>query len=275
MPMKIGCAAWGFREQNFQQYFFNASKLGLKRLEVSCIPEVRMHLSTFGTPLYLDTVRKAQNYAHVQLVALAAKTDFSQTDPVRLQKEFDILDRVLENAKALQVGIVRVFAGFAEPCDETLERHIAHSLRRAGQLAAPRNVTLVVQNYHGIASAPDRLERLMRQAEHPAVRLCFDPACYLQNNIDPLAALRQTKPWVAYVHLKDFKKGKGFCPLGKGDLNYQALLDALKDFNGYGMIAAEEPATASEDTADSLVYLEKQGLFAEGATPPAEDAPKI
>ncbi len=80
---------------------------------------------------------------------------------------------------------------------------------------------------------------------------------------DPAQMIREHADRIKYVHLKDLSCDPfAFLPLGEGELDMSAILEALAEINYDGWISVEldshpDPKAAA---AESFRYLDSQGV---------------
>ncbi|OAN76630.1 sugar phosphate isomerase [Jannaschia sp. EhC01] len=75
---------------------------------------------------------------------------------------------------------------------------------------------------------------------HTSIHFCPDTAHLAAGGCDVPALIRQWADRISYVHLKGFQSDPfAFTPLGQGDLDMSAIVDALKDTEFNGWIATE------------------------------------
>ncbi len=105
---------------------------------------------------------------------------------------------------------------------------------------------------------PEETEKLFSLTDPDVVGLCFDTGHYRFGGGDPLAGLKQHAGRVWHVHFKDCDPavaarsrsegwdytqsvGQGvFCELGRGDVDFPAILSWLKDRGYEGWIVVEQ-----------------------------------
>ncbi|MBI2925316.1 MAG: TIM barrel protein [Verrucomicrobia bacterium] len=111
----------------------------------------------------------------------------------------------------------------------------------------------------GFVEAPWEIEQFMRTTDPKLVGLCFDTGHYkFGGGADPLQGLRQFRERIWHVHFKDCSptarqrsqlegwdyfdslKHGIFCELGKGDVNFAAIADELRQTNYQGWIVVEQ-----------------------------------
>jgi inosose dehydratase len=135
----------------------------------------------------------------------------------------------------------------------------------------------------GFVETPDEIARLLDLTDPKLVGLCFDTGHYRFGGGDPLEGLRRHRERTWHVHFKDCSpsvhelsraeswdyfgslKHGIFCELGKGGVDFAAVIDQLRRTNYSGWIVVEqdvlpgmgEPKTFAQRNRE---YLRKLGL---------------
>ncbi|MBL8862528.1 MAG: TIM barrel protein [Planctomycetes bacterium] len=119
---------------------------------------------------YLDGLKQRASDAGVRilLVMIDAEGELGHADPGERQKSVQNHLRWLEAAKRLGCHSIRVNAGGTGPRDEHARR-AAESLAKLGDLAAPLDLSVIVENHGGPSSDGAWLAGVMRLAAHPRV----------------------------------------------------------------------------------------------------------
>ena len=136
----------------------------------------------------------------------------------------------------------------------------------------------------GYIEFDDEIQMMLDDISYETVGLCLDTGHLYYSKMDPLKWISDCKDWIDYLHFKDidpmiYKEvmeehirffeacAKGvMCPIGKGIIDYPAILSLLKrmDYHGYITIEQErDPRHAGsslEDVKQSLDYLKKTGF---------------
>ena len=125
-----------------------------------------------------------------------------------------------------------VVSAFSEAgADDT--GHVAEALRRAGEAAARRGVTLTVLNEVDMAHATGTaLAGLLTAVAHPSVQAAWDPAAAAQAGEDPQAGLQALAGHVGFVRCCNVAaQGAGWRPasLHEGIVDWPAQLQTLHD----------------------------------------------
>jgi inosose dehydratase len=141
---------------------------------------------------------------------------------------------------------------------------VNHIARRVKEEAGLRTV------FHPHCStwieAPHEVARLLDLTDPELVGLCLDTGHYRFGGGDPVEAVRKHADRIWHVHFKDchpdvadqarqegweynYAVGKGlFCELGKGEVDFAAVLNALNEINYDGWVVIEQDVLPSMGT---------------------------
>ena len=144
----------------------------------------------------------------------------------------DEYKRILEYADILGAKKIRLFSFY--PIEgESEETTLARSLERLDAFCelAPEGITLCHENEkHIYGETPEKCLKLHQAL--PQLRAVFDPANFVQCNVDTKAAWELLKDYVDYLHIKDARlDNHKVVPAGKGDGN---LPYVIKDYLARG-----------------------------------------
>jgi inosose dehydratase len=135
----------------------------------------------------------------------------------------------------------------------------------------------------GLVETPEEVEQLLELTDASLLGLCFDTGHYAFGGGDPVSGLRRHAERIWHVHFKDhepqvharsqeegwdyFKSVRQgiFCELGKGDVDFPAIVAELRKMEYEGWIVVEQdvhPGMGSpkESAQRNRAYLEKIGL---------------
>lgn len=160
-------------------------------------------------------------------------------------------ERAIKAAHILNSSYIRVFS-FYPPSDEPTADPASYRdevLRRVREMTAraeKAGVVLVHENEKDIYG--DIIERnvdLLRSVDNQHFRSVLDPANYLQCEQIPYPdAYEATKPWLAYVHVKDVRPDGTLAVAGDGAARWPDLLQRLRT-DGYSGFLTLEPHLAA------------------------------
>lgn len=243
-------------------FLLKAKELGY---DAVMIMAKRPHLS----PLDYDAAARKRLKARIRelgltLAALAGYSDFTAgidkpgIPNVEIQAAY--VGEVARLARDLDCGMVRIFTGYERPGIPYDRQYAAvvDGLKLAGNEAARHGVTLVVQNHHDIALHHDAMLWLMREVDHPNVKVGWDAWSPTLEKLTP-AEIRQSvlamKPYIVntiaaqyrrqarfhyvheltnYVRQEDVLRATSLLD-PKGIIDYRAFIAALREigYRGY------------------------------------------
>ena len=152
-----------------------------------------------------------------------------------LERDFephmDAYKRIVEYAYVLGAKRIRMFSFYAAPDDsaEATEEKVFEGLRRFCDYA-PDDIILCHENEKKIyAETPETCLKILKA--FPKIRAVFDPANFVQCNVDTLKAWNMLKDYVDYMHIKDAIADGTVVPAGKGIGNVPAI---VKDYLAKG-----------------------------------------
>lgn len=162
--------------------------------------------------------------------------------------------RTLELADILGAENIRLFSFFtpAENRDSYKDK-VIERLGTFCEIAKGSGITLCHENEKGIyGDIPERCLEIHKAL--PEMKAIFDPANYVQCEVDTLKAWEMIKPYIKYLHIKDALADGSVVPAGKGIGNVKFVLDEFKKIGG-NSVTVEPHLTVF----DGLKGLEKEG----------------
>ena len=160
----------------------------------------------------------------------------------------------LELADILGAENIRLFSFFTSAENRgSYKDKVIERLGAFCEIAKGSGITLCHENEKGIyGDIPERCLEIHKAL--PEMKAIFDPANYVQCEVDTLKAWEMIKPYVKYLHIKDALADGNVVPAGKGIGNVKFILD---DYirNGGDSVTVEPHLTVF----DGLKALEKEG----------------
>ena len=201
-----------------------------------------------------EEVRKKLDDAGLRVWTIGSpigKIDIEKDDFTLHTEKFK---RTLELADILGAENIRLFSFFtpAENRDSYKDK-VIERLGAFCEIAKGSGITLCHENEKGIyGDIPERCLEIHKAL--PEMKAIFDPANYVQCEVDTLKAWEMIKPYVKYLHIKDALADGKVVPAGKGIGNVKFILD---DYirNGGDSVTVEPHLTVF----DGLKALEKEG----------------
>jgi len=159
---------------------------------------------------------------------------------------------------------------------------------RAEQIAtAVRDATGLRTAFHphcaGYVETPSELDALMQRTDPDVLGLCLDTGHLTYGGGDPVAAIRRYGDRIRHVHLKDgsaevMRRARAeawdyrravreglFCELGRGSVDFPAILDELRRAEYDGWLVVEQDivaglGTPAESAARNRAFLRALGV---------------
>ncbi len=162
-------------------------------------------------------------------------------------EHFDRFKVAVDAAEFFQAPFIRLFSYYPAggegkgPIDPHRDE-ILNRFRQKVEYLAGRSITLLHENEKGIyGDIGRRCVDLMQSIDSPKLRSAFDFANFVQVGDDPRDNWPGLKPYTAYIHIKDAKRGSGqVVPAGEGDGGIDRILaDAYA--GGYRGFLSLEP----------------------------------
>jgi inosose dehydratase len=205
-----------------------------------------------------DDFRQLLAETALQLVAVYSGANF--VFPEILEEELWRIDRAASLASRFGAEHLVVGGGAQRARGTTDDDYarLAESLDRVVAIAAEHRLAA---SYHPhlttITESPAQIEQVMARSR---INFCPDTAHLVAGGGDPAELIRRYAERIVYVHLKDFSADPfAFLPLGKGELDFRAILEELDraEYDGWITIELDAYDGAPGDAArESRHYLE-------------------
>jgi 3-oxoisoapionate decarboxylase len=145
---------------------------------------------------------------------------------------------------------------------------IVKDLQKEIPLLEAANVTLAIENHFDLD--PMQLAWVIKEINHPLVRVCIDPLNSMTLLWGVNETLEQLLPFVVSTHIKDVvleRQGAGFyikgCPIGEGLANAENYLKTIYESNPSCNMFIEQwmdQEKTTEATLETELYWVKHGL---------------
>ncbi len=228
---------------SFEQKLETAAKVGLESVELvgehtswSDADIRRMLKLAQSLELGMDTLSAVPNWG---------KMPVSMVDPALREGMLKEVQKNIVMAQKLEIPMLLLMSGNAIP-GRTYEQQYASLLegcKRAGDLAAKANVTLIVEplnnkvNHKGffLATCVEGL-KLIKETDNPHVRLLFDIYHEQVQVGNVTRTIVEAAPYVSVFHVAD---NPGRNDPGTGEMNYENIYKAIRKTGYLGYITME------------------------------------
>lgn len=269
-----GLAAWGLRELILDEQLALTRRVGADLLELSIDNTPRDALRPGADASAIRRVREAFAASGVRLVCGCTGSDFTAGDPAR---EVERVCEIIRIAGALDLQVLRIFAGFASDSAVTAEafEQVLKALTAVRECADREELVLCVETHGGVRVEADGAlthfhslttrTDCWRKILQTGVAMTYDPANLAAAGVpEPEAFYCLFREHVRYIHLKDFRDvpgGVAPAACGEGRLDWQALKAALRDYDGPAVIEYEIPDDVEDGMRRSLAFLDRIGMI--------------
>lgn len=194
-------------------------KIGADGIEIVVQDGYRSGIPCACPAEVLQEVKACADAHGIRVICLTPYNSFfNSLDEEQRQSELAAIRTVADACEYLGAKYIRIYGGNlqAEDTDNLPQRWdaLVRSLRELGDYVQKKDVTLVVENhFNTMAVSAKNSADLMRDVNHPAVRILYDQAnLTFTENEDYLTAIPTQQECVAYMHVKDlvFIEGRSF-----------------------------------------------------------------
>jgi len=251
--LKLSFATLGCPDWTLEQIVENAAKMGydavdfrglLDTLDITACPK-------FTTGLSATKRLFADNGVAISGIATSAR--FAVEDETELEKNFDEARRNMALAAELgttgaRAPVLRVYGGRVPDGHsiDTILPLLTENLRKIGDEAENYGVTLALETHDDWTDSAV-FGRLMREVDHPRVRVLWDLHHPYRTNAEAAAdTYRNIGAYTVSIHVKDSVPaadgGHQYVALGEGDVPLQEMLALLVDggYDGYAILEWEK-----------------------------------
>ncbi len=234
---------------------------------------------------FLDRVKAALERHKLAMPMFCCSPDFTQLDPILLQREIDCEKRMIEITSFFGGRFCRVLSGQRRP-GLTRENGVAQVVRVFRDLlpfAEQHGVVLTMENhykdnywqYPEFAQKSDVFVEIVEQIDSPWFGVNFDPSNTILAGEDPLALLERVKHCVVTMHasdrylksgtIEDLRKEEdsvGYASrlshgvIGKGMNDYDTIFSTLNSVGFRSWISIEDGLGGMDELRESVDFLQ-------------------
>jgi sugar phosphate isomerase/epimerase len=178
----------------------------------------------------VDALAAQLSDAGLTMPSLCLPCDFVQSEEAAMRQAVDAAVERMEVALALGCKLLMLSPGGRKQgwAFDDIRASIAEGMALLCERATPHSVTVTTENHGGMAALRGKVEHLREFKERaPHLMLTYDSGNFVLADEDPLAALHGLLPWIAHVHLKDWKRASPRAPKTSRSIvgqRYEAVL---------------------------------------------------
>jgi sugar phosphate isomerase/epimerase len=167
------------------------------------------------------------------------------------KKDYDELKRAIPRMKKFNTKYIRVMSWPNDPDnpydEEKWAEEVIKRMKELTKMAEDAGIIIVHENCSGWGGlSAENMIRLVKEINSPNFKLLYDTGNVLHYNkgTDPWDFYIKVKPYIEYVHIKDYNKEEKATFPGEGEAKVKEILTDLKK-SGYKGFVSIEPHIAS------------------------------
>jgi hydroxypyruvate isomerase len=186
--------------------------------------------------MHMDTILASRDWV---------KRPVSLVNPAHREAFLADIRHAITWAQKLDVPQIILMSGNIQPglTHEAQYSSLVESAKRATDLAAAADVTLIIENLNSkvnhpgyfLTSAAEAL-KAVKEVDHPRFRFLYDLYHEYVQNGDPLPVMKEAEPYVAVYHVAD---APGRHDPGTGEMKWTDLYTAIGKSSYAGYVALE------------------------------------
>lgn len=238
--MKTSFSTLGCPEWTLEQIAQNAKAYGYDGVELRTHTDGN-HFSPDASPDEARRVAQMFVDAGAPVSSIMGYTRFAFTDNAEVQKNQELMRKLIGLAETMKVKAIRTFLGQV-PKDSSHEAMIetaGAALKPLAEEAGKRGVTIAIETHDDWRSPKNLLALLKRVGAKKGIAVVYDIFNCFVTGDKWTDTYREIKPHILYCHVKDGYLGLDgkwhYIAFGAGDLPYRDVLKKLKKdgFKGY------------------------------------------
>ncbi len=237
------------------------SEIGFKYVELITVPGFVEHISVIPEEAK-KTAEMCKKYG-VELYAIAGHGRMLKEDTVEKFKQ------VIDIASLLGVNYIDTDAG--EIKDESDKERFYKDMEILADYAAEKGISIGIETHGNWCNCGKIASEVVKRINRSNVKITYDPAnTIFYGDTRPEEDIEYAVPYIGHLHVKDKRGGKGvwdFPALGEGEINFDKIFGALKDFKGNMSLEIEldgekNPLDVVNDAVKrSYEFMKKYGLI--------------
>ena len=221
-----------FPAENWKDEFELASDAGLACIEW-IYEKSKNSLNPLETEKGIKEIKEITKQTGVRVSSICADYYMSEMlvtlDGAANEKVVSHLAWLISQSKKLNVNhIVLPFVDASSLASQTHVETVTKILR----FVIPHAVRHEVEIHLEADLSPKLFRKLLKEIDHPSVRVKFDIGNSAALGYDPIEELRELSPYLGSIHVKDRLLGGGSVPLGSGNADFKTCFRLLKNI-GY------------------------------------------
>ena len=226
-------------------------ELNMEYLEIRGVDGI--NVADFSDEM-IERIKKELSENNIKISSIGSpigKYDINEDLEIQIKK----VKRVIEIAKKFDTKYIRIFSYFMKK--EEFSKYRNEVIRRLSEfvkIAEAEDVILLHENEKDIfGENAENCKYIFDSIKSPNLKGVFDPANFVQCEVDTLKAFELLREHIVYMHIKDALPNGEVVPAGSGSGNIKKILSELNK-DGYEGFVSLEPHLG---TFEGLLGLEQ------------------
>lgn len=248
---KIGADTWAFREMKLRDFVPSLGSLEFDCINLSSVSGVCAHVLPEHSRHRLEMLKRICESNGLPISAVHTGLALGASDRDEREDAVDLFRRYVEVCTVLSAKTIIIdLAGMRENEDagKVVERSTS-ALKGCADVAAGAGIVLAIEtDSETVINTAELDRRLIDAVGAPNVGANYNVGNICLSGHDPLAAIDVLSGKIRNVHLKDVLGRKGRlsgCPIGEGTVDFDAVLNKLRQAGYDGPIIVEYEGDAS------------------------------
>ncbi|EEQ60663.1 AP endonuclease, family 2 [Clostridiales bacterium 1_7_47FAA] len=184
--------------------------IGLDGIEIVVQDDYRCGIPNHVDEVYLQKIKDAAKHSNIRIICLTPYyCRFNDLDDAVRESDIEGVKKVIDYAVFLGAEYVRIYGGsFAQEeqdGDGGKERRLVEAMRILGDVAAAKNITLVLEDhFNTMTVTARRAAEIVGRINHPNVGILYDQVnLAFVGGEEYEEAIELQKDYIRYVHVKD------------------------------------------------------------------------
>jgi hexulose-6-phosphate isomerase len=163
---------------------------------------------------------------------------------------------IIRSAKDIGAGVILVpFFGNNKIKNDDDQNNVIEGIKAVLPTAEECKIVLALE----MSAPPEMMMDMLDSIDSQCAGIYYDVGNMASEGFDNASAILELGGFISAVHIKDRIINKGGVPLGEGDVNFDAVRDALKDIGYDQMLILETPSGDDPELSarNNLAFVKK------------------
>jgi len=198
--------------------------------------------------------------AGLEVSMFTSYADFSQHEPVEMDRQMDSIRWDVDAAVIFRANIVRLTAGrwLEGKSTEEILRLVAKGLKANLDYAEKKGVILALEDHPEVGTRIADFVRILELVDDERLKVNLDTSNPMEAGDDPVELAKLVKTRVVHVHLSDRSANLQHQVVGEGVVDFVSIFHILKEAGYDGWLSLEAGGRKGKDAIlQSLHFIRK------------------